>query len=204
MPRRATLYTIGSQSRTLKQWREILGDTLPKDMTIWARVNTYGMTFMEAITTPVSDRNGLSMHPLANVWYSLNDRCNNPSSSCYKNYGGEGVYVCEEWHENNSDGLQNFINDMEANYAEGYQLDKDIRAIPGKPKCYSKDTCCWVTHTENIQAASRTKLTKKQVKEIKQRLATGETQKNIAKDFNLNQSTISYINKNKTWKNINL
>ena len=36
-------------------------------------------------------------NPLYAVYLSMKKRCYTPSSSGYKNYGGKGVKVCEEW-----------------------------------------------------------------------------------------------------------
>lgn len=37
---------------------------------------------------------------LYSIWTSMKNRCNNPNNSKYKNYGGRGIKVCEEWvHE---------------------------------------------------------------------------------------------------------
>lgn len=262
----AKLYTIGSQSRTLKQWREILGE-LPKDKIIYDRV-WKGMSFIEAITyvrpqtvyigeqygqlevignpytskkgtnryckvkcscgiikevrtnnlkrgvtkscgclhreviKQVNKTHGLSYHPLYSTWKAMNDRCNKPTADSYSNYGGKGVYVCDEWHIDNPEGLTNFIRDMYPTWKEGYQLDKDIKATPGETKCYSKSTCVWVTPAENVRAASITKLTVDQVKEIKRRSALGHSQPDIAKDFKVSQQTISAIATAKNWSNI--
>ena len=145
---------------------------------------------------------GLSNHPLYSVWASINSRCNNPKAGGYINYGAKGVYVCPDWHQDNPNGCQNFINDMYPNYKKGYQLDKDIRAIPGKPKCYSKDTCCWVSPVNNIRATSFTKLTVKQVKEIKQRLTNGDKQNDIARDYPVSADNISHIKNGDIWKDV--
>lgn len=34
---------------------------------------------------------------LYNVWSSMKDRCYNPNSTFYKDYGGRGITVCDEW-----------------------------------------------------------------------------------------------------------
>lgn len=263
---KVNLYTIGTQSRTLKQWKQIFGDTIPPEPTIKSRISRAGMTFFEAITYVKPDpiyvgeiyneievlevpikkskanckarcycgkefwisiyslktghtkscgcyrkeiqgtqnkTHGLSKHILYSPWKSMNERCNNPKDSCFHLYGGAGVTVCPEWHQNNPNGIKNFIRDMYTNYKEGYQLDKDIRAIPGQPKVYSKDTTCWVSPTDNSRASSNTKLTVDQVKEIKQRLSLGHLQKDIAKDFNVAPGTVSSIKTSKTWRDIN-
>lgn len=161
-----------------------------------------GCLLKERPQSKVRKTHGLSKFPLYGIWRCMNSRCNNPDDVAYKYYGAKGVCVCPEWHQDNPDGLQNFTNDMEANYVEGYQLDKDIRAIPGQPKCYSKDTCCWVTPAKNNRTRSSSKLTRENVKYIKQELAKGRTYKDLAEEFNVNKATISHINTDKTWAKI--
>lgn len=34
---------------------------------------------------------------LYGVWCNMKNRCYNPNVKCYKNYGGRGITVCEEW-----------------------------------------------------------------------------------------------------------
>lgn len=36
-------------------------------------------------------------HPLYRTWHSMNDRCHLQSHPNYKNYGGRGIFVCDEW-----------------------------------------------------------------------------------------------------------
>lgn len=33
------------------------------------------------------------------IWKSIRERCNTPSCTNYKNYGGRGIRVCEEWDQ---------------------------------------------------------------------------------------------------------
>jgi hypothetical protein len=49
---------------------------------------------------------------------------------------------------------------------------------------------------------SYSKITEVQVLEIKQRLAKGETQKNIAKDYNISKRAVSDINCGRTWSHV--
>lgn len=202
---KARLYTIGSQSRTYREWQKILGKLHHND-TIKFRIDKQGMSFIEAITTPLNTNrarnviHSLSYHPLYQTWLGMHYRCYNPHQKSYKYYGAKGVTVCWEWHQDNKEGLQNFIDDMYPTYKKGYQLDKDIRAKAGQPKVYSKDTCCWVTNVENSRKANA-KLTVIQVKEIKNRLANGlETDTIIAKDYGVARKTINDIKIGKRWK----
>lgn len=34
---------------------------------------------------------------LNNVWHSMKQRCYNPNNRSYKNYGGRGIRICDEW-----------------------------------------------------------------------------------------------------------
>jgi hypothetical protein len=38
--------------------------------------------------------------PLYNVWRGMKQRCNNPNNKDYRNYGGKGVKVCQQWENN--------------------------------------------------------------------------------------------------------
>jgi hypothetical protein len=90
----------------------------------------------------------LSGHILFKRWHGLRSRCLDPLSTGYPHYGAKGVYVCDRW-VGITDGLINFVADMEPTYFEGAHLDKDKFAIPGETKCYSPETCCWITEAEN-------------------------------------------------------
>ena len=39
---------------------------------------------------------------LYNVWQSMKQRCSNPNSASYINYGGRGISVCQEWQNSYS------------------------------------------------------------------------------------------------------
>jgi hypothetical protein len=43
---------------------------------------------------------GLTDHPLMKKWISIKQRCYNLNNSRYKNYGGRGIEVCDEWKDN--------------------------------------------------------------------------------------------------------
>jgi len=49
---------------------------------------------MAAVST-----HGLSKHPLYHVWWKMMQRCYDPELPAFRNYGGRGITVCDEWHD---------------------------------------------------------------------------------------------------------
>ena len=47
-------------------------------------------------------------HPLYWTWMMMKQRCNNPTSTSFKWYGGRGIKVCQRWQ----DSLCDFAADM--------------------------------------------------------------------------------------------
>ena len=80
-------------------------------------------------------KHGLWSHRLYPVWHAMKQRCTNPNHNRYKNYGGRGITVCEEWLD-----VKNFIEDMYPSYMEGLSLDRI-----DNDKGYSPDNCRWTT-----------------------------------------------------------
>ena len=77
---------------------------------------------------------GVTKHRLYYIWFGLVDRCTSIKNNRYKDYGGRGITVCEEWLD-----VKNFIEDMYPSYLEGLSLDRI-----DNDKGYSLDNCRWV------------------------------------------------------------
>lgn len=136
-------------------------------------------------------------HPLYDIWKGINGRCENEKNSAYKNYGGRGVKVCDEWSKN-------FISFygwcMQNGWEDGLHIDKDI--TPAKlgisEREYSPEMCQIVTHATNSRFTRLVKIDNDKVIEI---LNSRLSQKEIAKIYNVHPSTIQRI-KNKDWNKI--
>ena len=77
------------------------------------------------------------------VWQAMNDRCNNPNNPRYKDYGGRGITVCEEWRD-----FVQFFFDMGSRPTKQHMLERRDNDLG-----YSNDNCYWATPQE--QAVNR-------------------------------------------------
>lgn len=81
-----------------------------------------------------------STEPWYKVWSGIIQRCTNKRSTGYKNYGGRGIKVCNEWKS--SSGFKQWIDNTD--YEKGLQIDR----IDNDGN-YEPNNCRWVTPKEN-------------------------------------------------------
>lgn len=85
---------------------------------------------------------GMSHSRIYSVWRDMVTRCNNPSNSRWKDYGGRGITVCSRWLN-----FSLFLEDM-GEAPEGMSLER-IDNNQG----YALQNCKWATSIE--QASNR-------------------------------------------------
>ena len=54
------------------------------------------------------------------IYYNMKQRCSNPNSNSFKNYGLRGIKVCERWNES----FDNFYQDMGPRPSIIHSLDR--------------------------------------------------------------------------------
>lgn len=77
---------------------------------------------------------------LYRTWQNMKRRCDTKSSTSYKNYGGRGITVCDEWRND-------FISFYNWAMANGYRDDLTIDRIDVNGN-YEPNNCRWITKEE--------------------------------------------------------
>lgn len=77
---------------------------------------------------------------LYTVWCGMKSRCNNIKAKSYKNYGGRGITVCEEWN--------NYIPFRDWSIISGYREGLELDRIDND-KGYSPENCRYTTSKVN-------------------------------------------------------
>lgn len=92
------------------------------------------------IASSINKTHGLSKEnrKLYSIWNGMKNRCFYEKSPDYKNYGGRGIIMCDEWLGEN--GFENFYNwSMEHGYEEGLSIErKDVNGN------YCPKNCCFI------------------------------------------------------------
>lgn len=93
-------------------------------------------------TIQTHQKHGLRYKKLYAIHQSIKARCYNKNNKQYKDYGGRGIKVCDEWLGEH--GAENFIKWALSNgYADNLTIDR-----VNNNKGYSPDNCRWATPKE--------------------------------------------------------
>lgn len=136
-------------------------------------------------------KHGLSKSSEYRVWDAMIGRCHRITHHAFKNYGGRGIFVCDEWRT-----FDGFYADMGAQ-PEGLTLER-LNNSQG----YSKANCVWASVTEQSRNRRTTKLNVEKVATIKRLLGEKVTQQKIANMFSLTRGSIGHIAQKLTWREV--
>ena len=94
-------------------------------------------------------RHGKRYSRIYNIWRSMRQRCKNPNSVNYKNYGEKGIAVCDEWND-----FENFYNwAMENGYQEELTIDRiDVNGN------YTPSNCRWISYKQQANNKTNNRL----------------------------------------------
>jgi len=96
------------------------------------------------VTTARSTKHGHSSNthltPTYHSWVGMMQRCTNPNSRAYADYGGRGIKVCARWR-----AFANFLEDM-GEKPLGLSLDR-----LDNDRAYGPNNCRWATAIEQAR-----------------------------------------------------
>lgn len=87
-------------------------------------------------------KHGKSTTPEHGVWRDMKKRCYNTKAINFKNYGGRGIFVSEEW----IDDFQRFYSDMGPRPTADHQIERRDNDGP-----YCAGNCHWETRTKQCR-----------------------------------------------------
>lgn len=128
---------------------------------------------------------------LFGIWQGIKKRCFNINSDDYKNYGGRGITVCQEWLE--------YIPFRDWALANGYKKKLLIDRINNNGN-YEPQNCRWTNHIENNRNSRNTKLNIIMVKEIREKYKTkAYSTRFLGNEYGVSKNTISNVINNEAW-----
>ena len=89
---------------------------------------------------PAHLKHGKTGGPGYAVWAGMRQRCQNPNSAAFRDYGGRGIVVCERWSK-----FENFIADR-GQPPPGMSLDRKDNDGP-----YSPENCHWASKKTQVR-----------------------------------------------------
>ena len=89
-----------------------------------------------------SIKHGKRFTRIYSIYCNMKKRCYNKGCKAYKNYGGKGIVICDEW-------LNSFESFYQWSIEHGYAGDLTIDRINSSGN-YEPSNCQWITLSENI------------------------------------------------------
>lgn len=134
---------------------------------------------------------GLTHTPLYEVWCGIKKRCYDKNCKAYKDYGGRGIIVCEEWINN----YKLFYDwGISHGWKKGLEIDRE-----NNNSNYEPSNCRFVTKKVNMRNTRQSKLSIIMAAEIRKIYSTTKTtHQKLSKLYNVSPFTIGFVLRNKT------
>jgi len=97
-------------------------------------------------------KHGMEGTPEYKAWEGMIQRCTNPRTPCFADYGGRGIAVCAQWLR--KDGFKHFFASLgfKPEPKRLYQLERVDNELG-----YTPENCKWATRSENLKNRRRYK-----------------------------------------------
>lgn len=123
-------------------------------------------------------------------WKGMNQRCSNPNSPQWKDYGGRGIEVCRGWRESFTD----FLKDMGPRPSPLHSIERKNNS-----NGYYPDNCKWATRTEQNRNSRKNVMTVELAARIRLERASGIRPRDICKNHQIKKWVIYSVLSRKTW-----
>lgn len=133
--------------------------------------------------------------PEYKAWQGIKDRCLNPRSKLFPDYGGRGITVCERWRSS----FAAFLSDMGPRTSPEHSIDRKDNSGH-----YGPGNCRWATYEEQNRNRRRSKFSGKlcasDVAFIRHWGRRGHRTSSIAKAFGVHDSHVWRICAGQSWQ----
>lgn len=193
----ARLKVIGFSHRAKKAYWLCMCDcgtetVVRSDLLRSGQTQSCGCLKAERVSKAVIERcttHGLRHHPMYNVWFNkMKERCSNPKTKSFKDYGGRGIKVCGRW----AASFTAFLEDMGERPTRKHEIDRI-----DNDGDYEPSNRRWVTRVENARNKSTTKLTERDVEYIR---ACSVPSIELAKRYGVSKHCIYDVRSGRSWK----
>lgn len=100
--------------------------------------------------TKMATKHGDCEKRIYKIWGHIKSRCNSPNDDRYKDYGGRGIKICEEW-ESDYTAFKSWS--ISNGYAENLSIDRI-----NNDGNYEPSNCRWITNKEQLRNMRRNRI----------------------------------------------